>query len=69
LESLWIEKISEAISIIDKKDKVKTIVPMLEELSLGEKQVESILKLLKVSENQRGLEVLSFFDKIQNELL
>jgi hypothetical protein len=42
---------------------------MLEELSLGEKQVESILKLLKVSENQRGLEVLSFFDKIQNELL
>ena len=30
LESLWIDKISETISIIDKKDKVKTIVPLLE---------------------------------------
>ena len=69
LESLGIEKISETISAIDKKDKVKTIVPMLEKLSLENIQVEGILELLKISENQKGLEVLSFFDSIQNETL
>ena len=69
LESLWIDKISETISIIDKKDKVKTIVPLLEELPLEKNQIDSILELLKISENQKGLEVLSFFDNIQNEML
>ena len=48
---------------------MKTIVPMLEKLSLENIQVEGILELLKISENQKGLEVLSFFDSIQNETL
>jgi hypothetical protein len=42
---------------------------MLEKLSLENIQVEGILELLKISENQKGLEVLSFFDSIQNETL
>jgi hypothetical protein len=41
----------------------------LEELALEKIQIENILDLLKTSENQRGLEVLSFFDNIQNQVL
>ncbi len=69
LESIWVEKIGETIAIIDKKDKVKTIVPMLENLWLEEKIVNNILELIKVSEEGSSLELLKYFKNIQNDSL
>ena len=69
LENLWIEKINETISVIDKKDKVKSIIPMLEELSLKEKQINWILDLINLSLEKSNLEIISYFSKINNDLL
>ena len=69
LEYLWIEKINKAMLVLDKKDKVKTIVPMFEELLLNEKQIKWILDLIKISEEKNNIEILEFFSKINNDLL
>jgi len=69
LQSLKITKISEIIGVIDKKDKVKSIIPMLEDLFLNKEQINKILELLKFSDKKDWLENLLFFENIDNELL
>ena len=69
LESCNISKIAETIAVIDKKDKVKTIVPMLEELELSSEQIEKILEYIKIAEEKNSSEILEIFANNQNELL
>jgi len=73
LESLWIEKIIETISIIDKKDKVNIdkLIIMFEWIDLKLYQIKSILWLITFSENKdMNLDkVFNFFDWIDNNLL
>ncbi len=69
LTEIGITNTLEVISVIDKKDKVKSIEPMLEELNLEKKQIESILELINVSEELNSRKALSFFEKFDNELL
>ena len=61
LSSLDIEKIVDTINIIDKKDKVKSIAPMLEELWLLEKQINSIIEFIKDVKQQENI-----FDYLNN---
>ncbi len=70
LSSLGIEKIAEVISIIDKKDKVRSIVPILEELKVEEKQINWILDLLKNSKQKISKEIFDYLNNlwINNEL-
>ncbi len=68
LSSLGIQKIPETISVIDKKDKVRSIKPMLEELSLEESQIESILEFIKNAETKNSQEILEIYKNISNEL-
>lgn len=70
LSSLGIEKIAEVISIIDKKDKVRSIVPILEELKVEEKQINWILDLLKNSKQKTSKEIFDYLNNlwINNEL-
>ena len=69
LESIWVEKIVKAISIIDKKDKVKSIDPMLEDLWLDEEQISHILSYINVAEVRNASEIIEYFSNIENELL
>jgi histidyl-tRNA synthetase len=69
LESCNISKVAETIAVIDKKDKVKTIVPMLEELELSSEQIEKILEYIKIAEEKNSSEILEIFANNQNELL
>ena len=68
LSSLGIQKIPETISVIDKKDKVRYIKPMLEELSLEESQIENILEFIKNAETKNSQEILEIYKNISNEL-
>ena len=68
LSSLGIQKIPETISVIDKKDKVRSIKPMLEELSLEESQIENILEFVKNAETKNSQEILEIYKNISNEL-
>ncbi len=70
LLSLGIEKTAEVISVIDKKDKVRSIVPMLKELKIEEKQINWILDLLKNSKQKTSKEIFDYLNNlwIQNEL-
>lgn len=68
LSSLGIQKIPETISVIDKKDKVRSIKPMLEELSLEESQVENILEFIKNAETKNSQEILEMYTNIDHEL-
>jgi len=69
LESVWVLKVAETIAIIDKKDKVKSIVPMLEALWLEEKIIENILEFIKIWEEKDSLWVLKYFEHIENDSL
>ncbi len=69
LESLEVDEIVKTISIIDKKDKVKSIVPMLEELWLKEEQISEILTYINLSEVRTSREILEYFSDINNETL
>ncbi len=69
LESIWIEDIVKTISIIDKKDKVKTIVPMLEDLWVSEKQINDILSFIRTWEEKTSEDILKYFSDIDNETL
>ncbi len=55
LESLQIDKITETIWVIDKKDKVRSIISMLEELFLNQEQIDSIMKLIEKSKDSDGI--------------
>jgi len=73
LSSIWIEKIIETISIIDKKDKVNRdkLIIMFEWIDLKLDQINNILWLIDFSENKDiNLDkVFNFFDWIDNNLL
>lgn len=69
LKSIKIEKIAETIWIIDKKDKVKTIVPMLKENNLDENQISEVLKFIKIWEEKGNIELIEYFKNSNNELL
>lgn len=69
LTSIWIKNIAETIWIIDKKNKVKTIVPMLETIWLGNNQIQPILEYIKISEEKTSEEILKYFANYDNELL
>lgn len=68
LSSLGIQKIPETISIIDKKDKVKTIVPMLEDLETSTDQIENILEFIKNAETKNSQEILEMYKNIEHVL-
>ncbi|MDP2091108.1 MAG: histidine--tRNA ligase [Candidatus Gracilibacteria bacterium] len=69
LESIDVENIVKTISIIDKKDKVKSIVPMLEELGLKTEQISEILTYVNLSEIRTSMEILEYFSNMQNDTL
>jgi len=73
LENLKIENILEIISVIDKKDKVnrQKLVSMFEANYLNETQINWVLELIDLSEDnsKTNIEVLSFFEQIDNTLL
>lgn len=69
LVSIDIKDVVKTISIIDKKDKVKSIVPMLEELWLNEEQISEILSYVNISEVRNSMEILEYFSQSKNELL
>lgn len=69
LESIDVENIVKTISIIDKKDKVKSIVPMLEELWLKTEQISEILTYVNLSEIRTSMEILEYFSNMQNDTL
>lgn len=69
LENIWVKDIVKTISIIDKKDKVKSIVPFLEEIGEWINQQKKIWELIKVSESVSNKDILSFFAQIENETL
>lgn len=68
LESLWITQIVETISVIDKKDKVKSLVPLLENLELGENQIQQILDFIKNAETKNSQELLEIYKEINTQL-
>ncbi len=68
LSSLGIQKIPETISVIDKKDKVKSIVPMLEDLETSTDQIENILEFIKNAEIKTSNELLELYKDIDHEL-
>jgi histidyl-tRNA synthetase len=69
LTSILIKNIKETISIIDKKNKVKSIVPMFESIWLENKQIQSILEYIKISEEKTSEEILKYFKNYNNDLL
>lgn len=68
LSSLGIEKIVETISIIDKKDKVKSIVPMLQDIQTQENQIEQILEFISNAQTKNSEELLEIYKNIDNQL-
>lgn len=70
LIEIWIDKIVETISIIDKKDKVKNIKFLFEELWLNENQINKLLELINFSKDAKTNEILKYLKKlwIENEL-
>lgn len=68
LSSLGIEKIVETISIIDKKDKVKSLVPLLDNIQTSEEQIQQILDFIKNAETKNSQELLEIYATIDNEL-
>ena len=69
LDSIWIINIPETISVIDKKDKVKSIISLLESILLNDNQIKSILEYIKISEEKTSTEILKYFENNSNELL
>jgi tetrahydromethanopterin S-methyltransferase subunit A len=49
------------INIIDKKDKVKNIVALLEEYLSDKEQIESILQLIDISNTGDNEKIFNFF--------
>lgn len=69
LESIWVKEIVKTISIIDKKDKVKSIVPMLQELWLDEDTINHILSYINIWEVRTSREILEYFSNYENKEL
>jgi len=69
LESICVTEIVKTISIIDKKDKVKSITPLLEELWLDEEKINQILSYINVWEIRSSKEILEYFSGIKSKLL
>lgn len=69
LESIWVKKIQEVISIIDKKDKLKSIIPMLEDLWINKNTINNILSFINTWEIRNSKEILDYFSKIDNKLI
>lgn len=67
LESIDVEEIVKTISIIDKKDKVKSIEPLLEDIWLKENQISEILTYVNLSEIRNSIEVIEYFREFDNE--
>lgn len=71
LTTLWIEKVVDTISIIDKKDKVNWT--KLREMFFGiwllENQVKKIEEFIKFWEEKTSDEILTFYSQVSNELL
>lgn len=71
LLTLWVEKIVETISIIDKKDKLRSdkLKEMFFEIWLKETQIEKINEFISFWEGKNPDELLTFYSQFDNELL
>jgi len=71
LESIWIEKIKETISIIDKKDKVRhdKLKEMFISIWLTEEKIEKIVEFIKFWEQKTSKEILTYYSQFDGELL
>lgn len=71
LESIWIEKIKETISIIDKKDKVRhdKLKEMFISIWLTEEKIEKIVEFIKFWEQKTSREILTYYSQFDAELL
>ncbi len=69
LNSIWVDEFKKVIWVIDKKDKVKSIVPMLEDLWLNEEQINHILSYINIWEIRNSSEILNFFSTFEDEQL
>jgi histidyl-tRNA synthetase len=69
LESIWVKKIQEVISIIDKKDKIKSMNPFFEKLWINKKTIDNILSFVNTSEIRNSKEIIDYFSKIDNKMI
>lgn len=63
LSTLWIEKIEETISIIDKKDKVDSLDSLFKQSWLTSKQIDEIGELVSII-SKSDKDIFAFFDNI-----
>lgn len=71
LSTLWVEKVAETISVIDKKEKVRVdkLKEMFLEVWLTEQQIEKIIEFIKFGEEKTSDEILTFYSQDTNLLL
>lgn len=71
LNTIWIEKKAETISIIDKKDKVKgdKLKEMFLDIWLNEVQITKIREFIKFWEEKTSNDILTFYSQFDDELL
>ncbi|MCP4523434.1 MAG: histidine--tRNA ligase [Candidatus Gracilibacteria bacterium] len=68
LESIQVSNISEIISIIDKKDKVRNLKELFETAGLEEGQIAQVFEYIKISNTLSSEEILSHYSDISNRL-
>ncbi|MDD2870495.1 MAG: histidine--tRNA ligase [Candidatus Gracilibacteria bacterium] len=69
LESIGVKDIVKTISIIDKKEKVKSIAPMLEESGIDSDTINHILSYINIGEVRNSREILEYFSTYENKEL